>query len=135
MRIITLIIIVKLSVNSKDFLRSLVKSLKIKFLHPMRRSMRVLSIKMRNFKELQNDIFNQQSCGFFQSSIFRNSSPKVFYKNVAFNTFEKFTGKQVCRSCKLNFNKNRLRHACFSVNIRQHFEEHLFCKTHTHGCF
>ena len=24
---------------------------------------------------------------------------------------------------------------CFSVNIWQHFEEHLFCKTHAHGCF
>ena len=23
----------------------------------------------------------------------------------------------------------------FSSNICQHFEEHLFCKTHTHGCF
>ena len=47
--------------NSNDFLRVLVKSLKIKFLHPMRRSMRMLSFKMRNIKELKTDIFDQQS--------------------------------------------------------------------------
>ena len=51
----------KISENSNDFLRSLVKSLKIKFLHPIRRSMRMLLFKMRHLKELQNDIFNQQS--------------------------------------------------------------------------
>ena len=32
-----------------------------KFLHPMRKSLRILSFKMRKFKELKNDIFNQQS--------------------------------------------------------------------------
>ena len=46
--------------NVNDFLRSLVKSLKIKFLHPMRKSMRMLSFKMRNFKELKKDIPDQQ---------------------------------------------------------------------------
>ena len=53
----------KTSENSNDFLRSLVKSLKIKFLHPMSRSMIMLSFKMRNLSDLQNDIFNQQSPG------------------------------------------------------------------------
>ena len=43
----------KISENSNDFLGSLVKSLKIKFLHPMRRSMWMISIKMKNLKGLQ----------------------------------------------------------------------------------
>ena len=47
----------KISGNSDEFLRSLVKSLKIKFLHPMKRSMRMLSFKMRNLRGLKNDIF------------------------------------------------------------------------------
>ena len=51
----------KIHENSNDFLRSLVKSSKIKFLHPMGRSMRMLSFKMRNLKELKNHIFDQQS--------------------------------------------------------------------------
>ena len=54
--------------NSNEFLRSLVKSLKIKFLHSMARSMRMLSIKARNLKGLKNDIFNEQSWEFFQST-------------------------------------------------------------------
>ena len=69
--------------NSNDFFRSLVKCLKVKFLHPMRRSMRMLSFKMRNFKEMKNDIFDQQSWGFFQSSAFRSIRPKLFYKKVS----------------------------------------------------
>ena len=47
--------------NSNEFLRSLVKSLKIKFLHSMARSIRMLSIKIRKRKGLKNDIFNEQS--------------------------------------------------------------------------
>ena len=43
----------KISENSNGFLRSLVKCLKIKLLHPLRRSMRKLSIKMRNLKVLK----------------------------------------------------------------------------------
>ena len=53
--------IAKVFENCNDFLRSLVNSLKIKFLQPMKRSVRMLSFKMRNLKEMQNDIFNQQS--------------------------------------------------------------------------
>ena len=83
----------KISENCNDFLWSLVKSLKIKFLHPMRRSMRMLSFKMRNLKEMQNDILNQQSWGFFQSSAFRSSHLEVLYKRVVPNNFEKFSGK------------------------------------------
>ena len=62
----------KISENSDEFLRSLVKSLKIKFLHPMKRSVRMLSFKMRNLRELKNDMSYQQSRGFFQSSAFRS---------------------------------------------------------------
>ena len=87
----------KISGNSDEFLCSLVKRLKIKFLHPMKRSMRMLSFKMRNLRGLKNDIFYQQSRGFFQSSAFRSSRPEVFYKKVALNNFEKFIGKHLCR--------------------------------------
>ena len=69
------------------------KRLKIKFLHPIRRSMKMLFFKMRNLKELKNDIFNQQSWGFFQSSVFRSSYPEVLYKKVVFNNLEKFKRK------------------------------------------
>ena len=51
-----------------EFFRSLVKSLKIKFLHSMTRFMRMLSIKMRDLKGLKNDIFDQQLWEFFQST-------------------------------------------------------------------
>ena len=88
----------KISENSDEFLRSLVKSLKIKFLHPMKRSVRMLSFKMRNLRELKNDIFDQQSREFFQSSAFRSTRQEVFNKQVASNNFEKFTGKHLCRS-------------------------------------
>ena len=47
----------KISENSDEFLRSLVKSLKIKFVHPMKRSVRMLPFSMRNLRGLKNDIF------------------------------------------------------------------------------
>ena len=50
------------SENSDELLRSLVKSLRIKFLYPIKRSMRMLSFKMRNHRGLKKD---QQSQGFF----------------------------------------------------------------------
>ena len=49
----------KISENSDEFLGSLLKSLKIEFLHPMKRSARMLSFKMRNLKRLKNIIFDQ----------------------------------------------------------------------------
>ena len=109
----------KISENSNGFLLSLVKSLKIKFLHPMRNFMRMLSFKMRNFERLKSDVFDQQSWGFFQSPAFRSSHPEVFYKNAVLNNFQKFAVKHVCRKsfCKLNFIKNRLWQACFSLNF------------------
>ena len=70
----------KTSENSNDFLRSLAKSLKIKFLHPMSRSMIMLSFKMRN---LISSTSNR---------------PEVFYKKVVLNNFGKLTGKHVCQS-------------------------------------
>ena len=47
---------------------------------------------------LKNDIFDQQSRGLFQSSAFGSCCPEVFYKEVALNNFEKFTGKNLRRS-------------------------------------
>ena len=88
----------KIAEDSDEFLRSSVKSLKIKFLHPMKRCVRMLSFKMRNLRGLKNDIFDQQSRGFFQPSTFRSTRPEVFYKKVALNNFEKFTGKHLCWS-------------------------------------
>ena len=81
----------KISENSHEFLRSFVKSLKVKFLHPMKWSVRMLSFKMRNLRGHKNDIFDHQSRGSLQSSAFRSTCPQVFYKKVALNDFEKFT--------------------------------------------
>ena len=89
-----------ISENSDDFLRFLVKSSKIKILHPIRRSMTMLSFKMRNLKEQQNDIFNQQSWGYFQSSAL-STGKEVFYKKVVFDNFKKLTGKHMWRSLTL----------------------------------
>ena len=72
----------KTSENSDEFLRSLVKSLKIKFLYPLKRSMRMLSFKMRNLRGLKKDIFDQQSRGFFLSPLFRSSRRRCFIKKL-----------------------------------------------------
>ena len=53
----------------------------------MRRSMRMLSMKMRNPNGLKNDIFDQHLRGFFQLSTVRNSRPEVFYKKGVLNNF------------------------------------------------
>ena len=53
------------SENSDELLRSLVKSLRIKFLYSIVKSMRMLSFKMRNHRGLKKDIFDQQSHRFF----------------------------------------------------------------------
>ena len=47
----------KIPENSNEFLCSLVKSLKIKFLHSLTKSIRMLSIKVENLNGLKNDIF------------------------------------------------------------------------------
>ena len=65
----------KISENSHEFLRSFVKSLKVKFLHPMKWSVRMLSFKMRNLRGHKNDIFDHQSRGSLQSSAFRSTCP------------------------------------------------------------
>ena len=78
----------KISENSDEILRSLVKCLKIKVLHPMKRTVRMLSFKMRNLGGLENYIFDQQLRGFFQSSAFKSTRPEVFHKKVALNNFE-----------------------------------------------
>ena len=57
----------KISENSDEFLRFLVKSSKTKFLHPMKRFMRMFLSKMGNLRGMKKDIFDQQSRGFFQS--------------------------------------------------------------------
>ena len=75
----------KIIESSNEFLCSLVKRLQIKFLHSMGRSMRMLSIKKRNLKGLQNDMFNQQSWGFFHSM---KQSPGGLFKKGVLNNFE-----------------------------------------------
>ena len=73
----------KSSEKLDQFLRPLVKSLKIKFLYPIKRSMRMLSFKMRNLRALKKDTFDQQSRGFFQSPAFRSSRRRCFIKKLA----------------------------------------------------
>ena len=73
----------KSSEKLDQFLRPLVKSLKIKFLYPIKRSMRMLSFKMRNLRALKKDTFGQQSRGFFQSPAFRSSRRRCFIKKLA----------------------------------------------------
>ena len=51
----------QISENSDELLRSSLKSFKTKLLHPLKRSMRMLSFKMRNLRGLKNSIFDQQS--------------------------------------------------------------------------
>ena len=46
----------KTSENSHEFLRSSVKCLKIKFLHPIKRFMRMLLLKMRNLRGLKKEM-------------------------------------------------------------------------------
>ena len=53
---------------------------------------------IQNEKPLKNDIFDQQSRGFSQSSAFRSTRSEVFYKKVVTNNFEKFTRKHLWRS-------------------------------------
>ena len=48
----------KISENSDEIFRSLVKSLKIKFLRRMKSSVRMPSFKMGNLSGLKNDILN-----------------------------------------------------------------------------
>ena len=84
--------------DSNEFLCFSVKSLKIKFLYPIRRSTRMLSFKMRNLRGLKNDIFDQKSRGFFQSLALRSSCPEVLYKKVLLHNFKKLTGKHLFRS-------------------------------------
>ena len=51
----------KIPEKSNEFLGILEERFKIKFLYSMTRSMRILSLKIRNLKRLKNDIFDQQS--------------------------------------------------------------------------
>ena len=108
----------KISENSDEFLRSLVKGLNIKFLHPMKRSVRMLSFKMRNLRRVKNDIFDQQSQGFFQSSALEITARRCFIKKlpliISKNSQE---SRRLFLSCKLNLIKNRLRYTCSSVSF------------------
>ena len=68
----------KISDNSNEFLRSLVKIVKIKILHPIE----VLSFKMRNLKGLKNDTTNNNgdfSCRQHSEAVAR----RCFIKNVS----------------------------------------------------
>ena len=71
---------VKVSQNPDEIFSLFSKKLEDKVLHRMQRSVRMLAFKMRNLRGLENDIFDQQSREFFQSSAFRSTHPEVFYK-------------------------------------------------------
>ena len=116
----------KISQNSDAIFRSLVKSLKIKFLYRMKRFVRMLSFKMRNLRGLEHDTCDQQSRGFFQSSAFRSTHPEVFYKKVALVFFNKVASLTLL---KIDSGTRVF------LKILQHFEGHLLCKTHTQGGF
>ena len=52
------------------------------------------SLKMRNLKGLDNDIFEQQLRGYFPVVSIQKQLPKVFYNSFLKN-FEKFTTKHM----------------------------------------
>ena len=66
----------------------------------------MLSLKLKNFKGLNNDIFDQQSQGYFPD-IFRRCFTVVFL----------IISKKITIKFKFKFIENRLYHRYFSVNI------------------
>ena len=92
----------KNSENSDEFLRSFVKSLKIKFLHPMKRSARMVSLKMRKLKGLKNDIFDQQSRGSFLSSAFRSALARRCFTKKLPLTISKNSKENTCLGVLFN---------------------------------
>ena len=54
----------------------------------------MLSLKVRNLKGLDNEIFEQQLGGYFPVVSIQKQLPKVFY-NSALKNFEKFTIKHM----------------------------------------
>ena len=66
----------------------------------------MLSLKLKNFKGLNNDIFDQQSQGYFPD-IFRRCFTVVFL----------IISKKITIKFKFKFIENRLYHRCFSVNV------------------
>ena len=54
----------------------------------------MLSLKVRNLKGLDNEIFEQQLGGYFPVVSIQKQLPKVFYNSVLKN-FEKFTIKHM----------------------------------------
>ena len=101
----------KIPENSNEFLCSTVKSLKMKFLHPMRRSMRILLIKMRNLKGLK-----------IQSSAFTSSHPTYFLKTVA----SIVSRNSLENTCNRVFLLKVDSDTCHFLKIFQHFEKHFF---------
>ena len=60
-------------------------------------------------------------------STFRSSCSQVFFKVGILKNFTIFTEKHLCRSLKAyNFNKKRLLHRCFPVNIAKVLRTALF---------
>ena len=93
----------KISENYNDLLHSLVKNLKIKFLHLKRESSwECYYLKWEASKGWKINIFDKQSWGFFQSSALEVASCQgMFHIKGVLNNFEKFTGKYLCRSLSL----------------------------------
>ena len=125
MKIIPLMTIANISENSKEFLTSLVNSLKIKFLHPIKRPMRMLSFKMRNFSNHEDFSSRQHS----EATARRSFIKKLAIKIRKIHRKTRVSESYFNRVASLTLIKMD------TVNIWQHFEENLFCKTHTRGCF
>ena len=73
----------------------------------------------------------------FLISLFRNSHRTCFVKKGALKNFANFHRKHLCwiflliklQAQACNFNKKRLQHRCFPVNISKFFKNSLFYRT------
>ena len=106
----------KIPENSNEFLCSTVKSLKMKFLHPMRRSMRILLIKMRNLKglKIQGWKSSRQHSQVVTRTYFLKTVPSIVSRNSLENT------------CNGVFLLKVDSDTCHFLQIFQHFEKHFF---------
>ena len=125
----------KISENSDEIFRSLVKSLKIKFLHRMKRSVRMLSFKIRNLTGLEisnhEDFSSRQHSEALTRRCFMKKSPLIISKNSQENTCVRVFFNKVASLTLLKIDSST---RAF-LQILQHFEGHLLCKTHTCGGF
>lgn len=111
------------------------------FLHPTRSSWECYHLKWEISKGWKM-ISWTSNCEDFHSrqSAFRISRPEVLCKKVVLNNFENIrktsvpgsTLNKVASWTLLKIDSGT--HFCF-LNVLQHFEKHLFCRTLTHGHF